>query len=71
MDIDHTKFVDITYEIDESTAIFKVDDTPPQGSTTRFVGNDGMPSDHYLFLTGKAAQVLRKEISLSEAMPAR
>jgi hypothetical protein len=58
-------------EVDEGTAIFKVDDTPPQGTTTRFVGNDGMPSDHYLFLTGKAAQMLRKEIPLTNAMPVR
>jgi hypothetical protein len=58
-------------EIDEGTAIFKIADTPPAGRTTKFVGNDGMPSDHYLFLTGKAAQMLRKEISLVETMPVR
>jgi hypothetical protein len=58
-------------EIDEGTAIFKVSDTPPNGSTTRFVGNDGMPSDHYLFLTGQAAKMLRKEIPLTRQMPSR
>ncbi len=58
-------------EIDEGTAIFKVADAPPSGSTTKFVDNDGMPSDHYLFLTGKAGQMLRKEIPLSETIPVR
>ena len=58
-------------EIDEGTAIFKVTNTPPSGNITKFVSNDGMPSDHYLFLTGKAGQMLRKEIPLSETMPAR
>jgi hypothetical protein len=58
-------------EIDEGTAIFKVADNPPAGKTTQFVGNDGMPSDHYLFLTGKAAQMLRKEIPITDKMPER
>ena len=58
-------------EIDEGTAIMKVSDTPPDGTATRFVGNDGMPSDHYLFLTGQAAKMLRKEIPLTEKMPSR
>lgn len=58
-------------EIDEGTAIFKVSDTPPSGEKTKFVGNDGMPSDHYLFLTGQAGRMLRKEIPLTEEMPSR
>jgi hypothetical protein len=58
-------------EIDEGTAIFKVSDTPPSGNKTKFITNDGMPSDHYLFLTGKAAQMLRMEIPLTATMPSR
>ena len=58
-------------EIDEGTAIFKVSDNPPSGTKTKFIDNDGMPSDHYLFLTGKAAKMLRKEIPLTPMMPTR
>lgn len=58
-------------EVDEGTAIFKISDNPPSGKNTHFVGNDGMPSDHYLYLTGQAAKMLRKEIPLSGDMPRR
>jgi hypothetical protein len=56
-------------EIDEGTAIMKVSDTPPNSNKTQFVDNDGRPSDHYLWLTGKAAKMLRKEEPLMEIMP--
>lgn len=58
-------------EIDEGTSIMKVMDKPPSGEGYHFVDNDGMPSDHYLWLTGKAGQVLRKEISNTESIPVR
>lgn len=58
-------------EVDEGTAIFKVSDTPPAGKDYQFVDNDGMPSDHYLFLTQMAGKSLRNEIPLSEEMPVR
>lgn len=58
-------------EIDEGTAIFKVSDTPPNSAKAHFVDNDGMPSDHYLWLTGLGAKMLRKEIPLSFEMPER
>jgi hypothetical protein len=58
-------------EIDEGTAIFKVSDTPPNSENAHFVDNDGMPSDHYLWLTGLGAKMLRKEIPLSFEMPVR
>ena len=58
-------------EIDEGTAIFKVSDNPPNSEKAHFVDNDGMPSDHYLFLTGQGAKMLRKEIPLSFDMPER
>lgn len=58
-------------EVDEGTAIFKVSDTPPNSDGAHFVNNDGMPSDHFLFLSGQAAKMLRREIPLSEVMPVR
>lgn len=56
-------------EIDEGTAIFKCTDTPPVTKISQFIGMDGKPSDHYLWLTGKATQMLRKEIPLTKKMP--
>ena len=56
-------------EIDEGTAIFKVSDNPPNSEDAHFIDNDGMPSDHYLFLTGEAAKILRKEKPVSYVMP--
>jgi hypothetical protein len=58
-------------EVDEGTAIFKVSDTPPNSDKAHFVDNDGMPSDHYLFLTGEGAKMLRREIPLQVEMPTR
>ena len=58
-------------EIDEGTAIMKVSDNPPNSKEAHFVDNDGMPSDHYLWLTGQAAKMLRKEIPFSIYMPQR
>ena len=58
-------------EVNEGTAIFKVTDHPPISDYAEFVGMDGKPSDHYLWLTGEAAQMLRKEKPLSFEMPQR
>lgn len=58
-------------EVDEGTAIFKVTDTPPVGDDYYFVGNDGMPSDHHLWLTGQGAKMLRGEIPVEFNMPER
>jgi hypothetical protein len=58
-------------EVNEGTAIFKVSDDPPVSDVARFVDNDGMPSDHYLWLTGQAGRMLRREIPLTFKLPAR
>lgn len=58
-------------EVNEGTAIFKCTDNPPVGKEVKFVDMDGMPSDHYLWLTGEAAKMLRREIPLSFEMPRR
>jgi hypothetical protein len=57
-------------EIDEGTAIFKIENNPPVGESI-FVGNDGLSSDHYLWLAGQGGKMLRKEIPFSKSMPIR
>jgi hypothetical protein len=56
-------------EMDEATAIFKCSNQPPTGLP--FVDYEGLPSDHYLWLTGKAGQMLRQEIPSSKEPPPR
>lgn len=58
-------------EVNEGTAIFKVTDNPPVSEVAKFAGMDGKPSDTYLWLTGEAAQMLRKEKPLTFKMPER
>jgi len=58
-------------EVNEGTAIFKVSDDPPVSNIAKFVANDGHPSDHYLWLTGEAARMLRKEKPLLFTLPER
>ena len=58
-------------EVNEGTAIFKCTDNPPVSDVAKFVGMDGRPSDWYLWLTGEAAKMLRKEKPLSLSLPER
>ena len=58
-------------EVDEGTAIIPILNKPPNSKDAQFVGNDDVPADLYLFLTGQAAKMLRKEIPLSYKMPTR
>ena len=58
-------------EVNEATAIFKCSDNPPVSDVAKFINMDGKPSDTYLWLTGEAAKMLRKEIPLSLKMPVR
>lgn len=51
-------------EIDEATAIFKCTNNPPVDA--KFIDYEGLPSDFYLKLTGKAGEMLRKEIPFSK-----
>ena len=50
-------------EVDEGTAIFKCTNQPPVGDQAHFIDYEGLPSDHYLKLTGRAAKLIRGEIS--------
>jgi hypothetical protein len=58
-------------EMDEATAIFKTSNTPPNSDATRFLAEPSLPSDHYLWLTGKIGQMLRGEVDASDARPER
>jgi hypothetical protein len=64
-------FVAMFDEVNESTAIFKCTDNPPVSTEAVFITMEGKPSDHYLWLTGEAARMLRKEIPLSSQIPVR
>ena len=57
-------------EMDEGTAIFKCTNDPPTGKS-RFLTLEGLPSDHYLWLTGQGGRLLRDEIKATEAPPTR
>ncbi|HEY2881237.1 MAG TPA: hypothetical protein VGJ15_02360, partial [Pirellulales bacterium] len=57
-------------EMDEGTAIFKITGDPP-ASESSFVTYDGLPSDHYLWLCGQGAALLRGEFPVSKAVPVR
>jgi hypothetical protein len=57
-------------EMDEGTAIFKCTDDPPVGES-KFLTMEGLPSDHYLWLTGMGGKLLRGEVAATEELPAR
>ena len=56
-------------EIDEGTAIFKTSKFPP-GDSGKFVGLEkDIPADYYLYLTGLAAKMLRRQIPFQTEPP--
>jgi hypothetical protein len=57
-------------ELDEGTAIFKCTADPPVGES-RFLTLEGLPTDHYLWLTGLGGKLLRGEIEATEELPDR
>ncbi len=57
-------------EMDEGTAIFKCSNRPPVGES-KFVVEDDLPSDHYLWLTGQGGRILRGEMPATEGLPPR
>jgi glycoprotein endo-alpha-1,2-mannosidase len=56
-------------EIDEGTAIFKTTNNPPVGSSKFESYEPDIPSDYYLYLTGMAAKMLKKEIPVNTEIP--
>jgi hypothetical protein len=57
-------------EMDEATAIFKCTSDPPVGESP-FVTYGDLPSDHYLWLAGQGARLMRGESAASENLPVR
>ena len=41
----------------------------PVGEGVKFLTYDGLPSDHYLRLTGTGGRLLRGELPMADAMP--
>ncbi len=58
-------------EIDEGTAIMKCAHTVPVGKSIFVPIEKEVPSDHYLWLTGRAGKMLRGEIPFTKTMPVR
>ena len=58
-------------EVDEGTAIFKCTNEPPVGEGVNFLTYEGLPSDHYLWLTGEAARMFRGERPATPVLPRR
>jgi hypothetical protein len=57
-------------EMDEATAIFKCSNRPPVGDS-KFVAEEDVPSDHYLWLVGMGGRVLRGDVPGTERLPQR
>ncbi|HRX54629.1 MAG TPA: glycoside hydrolase family 71/99-like protein [Verrucomicrobiales bacterium] len=57
-------------EIDEGTAIFKCLSEPPVGASS-FVNGEGLPEDHYLWLTGQLGRLMRGDLRDSSEIPRR
>lgn len=58
-------------EIDEGTAVFKCAKKVPVGKSKFVPIEDGIESDHYLWLLGQAGRMLRGEIPLQREQPVR
>ena len=58
-------------EIDEATAIFKCSQEVPVGASRFLPYEKGIPSDHYMWLTGQAGRMLKKQLPFQKTMPVR
>ena len=63
----YSVFLGMFDEMDEGTQIFKVSQTPPTQASFR--DYQGLPSDYYLCLAGKATEALRANSQQSPAKP--
>jgi hypothetical protein len=65
------RYVAMFDEVDEATAIFKCTNQPPVGPGVQFLTYEGLPTEHYLRLTGLAGKVIRGEIPATDDPPPR
>lgn len=56
-------------EVDEGTAILKISKNPPVGASNFVKFEDDIPNDYYLYLTGYAGKMLRKQVPLQDNVP--
>ncbi len=56
-------------EVDEATAIFKISKNPPVGASKFVAFEEDIPSDYYLYLTGYAGKMLRKQVPFIQEVP--
>jgi len=56
-------------EVDEGTAILKASKIPPVGLSSFVTYEDDIPNDYYLYLTGYAGKMLRKQFPFTENVP--
>ncbi len=49
-------------EVDEGATIFKISKNQPVGESTFVSFEEDIPSDYYLYLTGYAGKMLRKQV---------
>ena len=66
-------YISMFDEMDEGTQIFKCTNTPPLGVNggTQFLGYQGLPSDHYLWIASLGRKLLDKKIPITEKLPER
>lgn len=57
-------------EMDEGTAVFKCTNDPPVGESP-FLTLEGLPSDHYLWLTGVGRKLIAGEVEATDEPPQR
>lgn len=55
-------------EVNEGTAIFKCTNNPPVGES-QFLNHEGLPSDFYLRLVGRATRMIRGEMPVTASVP--
>lgn len=57
-------------EVDEGTAIFKCSNDPPVGES-KFITYEGLPTDHYLWLSGEIGKLMRGKHRPEDQLPKR
>jgi len=65
-----TIYIAMFDELNEATAIMKCTNNPPVGES-EFLTYHGLPSDHYLWLSGRIAAMLRGEVKADTPLPQR